>query len=264
MAQSGTTVARRGRAGLRRGPIWIRWATAAVLVAIWQLVASAFYSGSSFVASPWGTVVRGWRVFEKPDVRDSLVYTGVEFVIAFAGAVVIGVAFGLALGSLPKARRPAANLVQLLFAVPQVAVYPIFMLLFGLGAESKIVFGFTHAIFPIVLATLAGYEHVPESLPRAVRAMGGGRIAVAFRAVLPSMVPDVLTGVRLAAALALVGVLLGELMASQKGFGTELTLLIGSLNPDGVFALVCTAAIFAIGINWLLSVLREMTRKKFE
>lgn len=235
----------------------VRWGTVLALLVLWQLVAMFAFRHSLFVASPLEVVTGGWRVFEDEQVVHALGETAIEFVIALAGAAVAGIVLGLLLGTTLASLRIGRDVLQVLFAVPQVAVYPIYILFLGLGTESKIVFGLTHAFFPIVLSTLAGRERVEETLPRAVRSMGGGPVAVAVKAVLPAMLPDVLTGLRLGASLALLGVLLGELMASSGGIGWVLTLLVGNFQPDRLFALIAAISIFAILVNWLLSALRQ-------
>jgi NitT/TauT family transport system permease protein len=261
LAQPRTDVAvppdrRRHRTGGVRVRV-VRWGTVLGLLVVWQVVAMLAFRHSLFVAPPLDVVTRGWRVFEDKQVVHALGETAVEFVIALAGASVAGIVIGLVLGATRSSLRIGRDVLQVLFAVPQVAVYPIYILFLGLGTESKIVFGLTHAFFPIVLSTLAGRERVEETLPRAVRAMGGGPISVAVKAVLPAMVPDVLTGLRLGASLALLGVLLGELMASSGGIGWELTLLVGNFQPARLFAVIAAISIFAVLVNWLLSALRQ-------
>lgn len=235
----------------------VRWATVLLLLVIWQIVAMVAFQDSLFVAAPLDVVISGWRVFGDPTVVNALGETAIEFVIALAGAALAGIVLGLILGATMTTLRIGRDVLQVLFAVPQVAVYPLYILFLGLGTQSKIVFGLTHAFFPIVLSTLAGRERVEPTLPRAVRAMGGGPIAVAVKAILPSMLPDVLTGLRLGASLALLGVLLGELMASSGGIGWVLTLLVGNFQPDRLFAVIAAISIFAILVNWLLSALRQ-------
>jgi NitT/TauT family transport system permease protein len=239
----------------------VRWGPVLGLLVFWQIVAMLAFHNSLFVASPLDVVTGGWRVFQDEQVVHALGETAIEFVIALAAAAVAGIVIGLVLGTTMSSLRIGRDVLQVLFAVPQVAVYPIYILFLGLGTESKIVFGLTHAFFPIVLSTLAGRERVEQTLPRAVRSMGGGPIAVATKAVLPAMLPDVLTGLRLGASLALLGVLLGELMASSGGIGWVLTQLVGNFQPDRLFALIAAISIFAILVNWLLSALRQRTTR---
>jgi ABC-type nitrate/sulfonate/bicarbonate transport system permease component len=264
LAQTRTETPVSPRPGRRRSGARVRvvrWGTVLGLLVIWQVVAMLAFHDSLFVATPIDVVTRGWRVFEDEQVVHALGETAIEFVIALAGAAAAGIVLGLVLGATMSGLRIGRDVLQVLFAVPQVAVYPIYILFLGLGTESKIVFGLTHAFFPIVLSTLAGRERVEDTLPRAVRSMGGGPISVAVKAILPSMVPDILTGLRLGASLALLGVLLGELMASSGGIGQQLTLLVGNFQPARLFAVIAAVSIFAVLVNWLLSALhRRATR----
>lgn len=250
----------RRRQGLRVQSL--RWGAVVALLAIYEVVARLGFSKSLFVASPIQVVASGWEVFEQPGVGKALGVLGIEFVLAFAIAIVAGVLAGVVLGSSRITLHIGRDVLQILFAVPQVTVYPLFLLFLGLGFRTKVVFGITHGFFPIALSTLAGREHVEATLPRAVRSMGGGRIAVAWKAVLPSMVPDILTGLRLGAALTLLGVLLAELMAASGGsIGSVLSTLTGAFRPAQLYALVASICLFAIVVNWAMTLVqRRATR----
>jgi NitT/TauT family transport system permease protein len=231
------------------------------LLVVYQAVAELAFPRSLFVASPVQIVAQGWRVFQDPRVVGALGVTAAEFGLAFVLAAVTGVAAGLVLGANRVTRRVGEDVLQVLFALPQVAVYPLFLLFLGLGFTCKVAFGVTHGFFPVALSTLAGRARVEDGLPRAVRAMGGGRLAVATKAILPSMLPDVLTGLRLGASLALLGVLLAELMASSGGLGAVLSHLAGAFRPAQLYALVAAVCVFAVVVNWAMTMLqRRATR----
>ena len=169
----------------------------------------AFLSGNVFVAGPVA-IAREIPATTPTDsaVLSGLRITGTEFLLSFALAAVIGVALGAVLGATVKVFQPMRHLLQISFALPQVAIYPIFTLWLGVGFSSKVAFGVTHGLFPVVLGTMAATKLVHRSLIDSARAMGAGRATIIRKVVLPSVLPDVVTSLRLASALCLLGVLL--------------------------------------------------------
>ncbi|MGH3322420.1 MAG: ABC transporter permease [Streptosporangiaceae bacterium] len=251
----GAVTGRRTRRGV------LRWLTVLVLAVVYEGVARAFFAGSAFLPPPSKVLTSGVRIFAQEGVLAALRTTAIEYGIAFGLATLIGVGLGAMLGTIPRVRGVGRDLLQVLMALPQIAIYPIILLFFGIGPGAKVVFGLTHAVFPIVLGTMSGVGQVEETLPRAVRAMGGGRLAVIWRAVLPSALPSVLTGLRVGAKMCLVGVLLAELLSSAGGTGAQVLILSATLKGPQLYALalgICLAAFVANTI--MVGVERRLTR----
>src|SRR5271154_6993355 len=131
-----------------------RVAVIVVLLAIWE-VAARLWGDPLFVCPPSaviggiGTIVRNGKI-------DSALSTAFfELLTAFAFAVIAGIPLGLVLGRNRIWRLAIFPVVMLLYIVPQATLLPLFVLLFGVGAKAKIVFGFTHGIFPMVLTVAA-------------------------------------------------------------------------------------------------------------
>lgn len=235
-----------------RRALALRWLTVIALLGLYEILARLLAAKSSFVAAPSEIVTRGVDVFSSESTVQALRVTAGEFVLAFVIAAVAGVLLAAVLGSRKQTLLFSRDVLQILFAMPQVAVYPLFILFLGIGQQSKIAFGVTHGIFPIVLTTMSGIRNLKPGLSEAVRAMGGGRVDVLVKAVLPAIAPDVITGLRVGASLTLVGVLLGELMASSGGIGAQLTTLASAFQPAELYAVVAAICLFAILVNTLM------------
>jgi NitT/TauT family transport system permease protein len=246
-------IAAAGRVGtrfrLRLDPVGLRWATLLGVLVIWELVARAFFQGSIFIAAPSRIVGAATELLRDPAVLRALRITAIEFGVAFGIAAVAGVLLGAALGVTRRLFGPMRNLLQVAFTLPQVAVYPLFVLWLGVGFGSKVAFGVTHGIFPVLLATMTATRLVDASLVDAVRAMGGGRGELLRKVVLPSILPDIVSALRVAAALSLLGVLLAELMVSLEGVGAILLLLSSSFRPARLYALVAAICLAAVAVN---------------
>ena len=142
-----------------------------------------------------------------------------EILVAYALAVGVGLAVGAVLGLRPTLGRVYAPLLGALYAVPSVVWYPSLMLLFGLGAASKIAFGFLLGVYPVVLAVLAGDRQVSRELVTVARAFGAGPGRVFRTVMLPSMLSTLTGGLRAGLALTVVGVIVGEVLGSTAGLG---------------------------------------------
>jgi NitT/TauT family transport system permease protein len=161
----------------------------------------------------------------------------------------LGLAIGLAVGLRSFPRRSFMPIVLLLYGMPQVTILPLFILYFGIGPASKIAFGVSHGVFPVILATVAGVQNLKPILVLSARAMGATRAQMLRFVVFPHMVPSLFSGLRLAMSGVLLGVLLAELYVSQSGIGHFTTLFTQSLEPTKLFGLIGMLAAMAIVLN---------------
>ncbi|GAA3764795.1 ABC transporter permease [Microbacterium kribbense] len=235
----------------------LRWGTILAALATWQVGAAFAREGSIFLLSP-GEIAAGLvPMLQDVSAREALTLTAWEFGIAFVISIVLGTAIAAVLAVTPLSRRSGLVLFQLFVSVPQVAIYALFVLFLGAGAESKIVFGVTHGMLPVVIGILAAVDGYRSNLPQAVRAMGGRRWAVVRYAVIPAVLPSAVTSMRLCASLCLLGILIAELLVSSGGVGRQIGTYSGALQIDKLYALVAVVCIAAIVINILLAIVER-------
>jgi len=142
-----------------------------------------------------------------------------EFWIGFAVSLVIGIPLGLAIGWLPKVDHSFSGLLAGLNATPNVALIPLIVFIWGLGLESKVVVVFLSAFFAVMVTTYTGVRAVARRHLDITRSFGGSGW-LAFRTVaLPSSVPFMISGTRIGAGRALVGVVSAEILAANAGLG---------------------------------------------
>ncbi len=191
------------------------------------------------------------RTLADPTVLRAIGTTFWELLLAFALAVLAGTAVGVLVGAGERISRTAYPLVLMLYAVPQVTVLPLFVMFFGLGPASKVAFGFTHGIFPIMVNVIAGMRDVSPLFLRSARSMGASRMQVLRHVVLPHLVPSFFAGMRLSVAMTLLGVILAELYASIDGVGYFAHLYSESFDPAPLYALIVVLALMAVLLNEL-------------
>src|SRR5260370_271395 len=131
--------------------------------------------------------------------------TLIELSIAFAMSVVFGMLIGVLIGLSNIGRRSLYPMVLMLYGIPQAILLPLFVLVFGLGPASKIAFGFSHGIFPVIVNTIAGMRNVSPLLVGGAAAMGATRAQQVRYVIFPHMVTAVFAGLALAMTLTLLG-----------------------------------------------------------
>jgi NitT/TauT family transport system permease protein len=140
-------------------------------------------------------------------------------------------------------------IVLLLYGTPQITVLPLFILYFGIGPASKIAFGVTHGIFPIVVTIVAGVQNIKPILLLSARAMGASRWQLFRWVIFPHMIPSFFAGMRLGMTGVLLGVLLAELYVSTAGIGYFTTLFTQNFDPTKLLGLISMLAAMAIVLN---------------
>ncbi len=236
------------RTFLYRNPAVTRLGLVLIAVALWELAGHTVLD-ANFLSPPSAILAAMPRVLGDPGVRNALAASFLELVIAFLLAVVLGLVIGLSVGLSGFARRATLPLILLLYSVPQVTILPLFVLYFGIGAGSKIAFGVSHGIFPVILNVVAGVQSVERAHLTAARSMGASRLQTIRRVVLPHMMPSLFTGLRLAMSGTLLGVLLAELYVSTGGIGYYTRIFADSFDPPATFTLVTVLALMAVMLN---------------
>jgi ABC-type nitrate/sulfonate/bicarbonate transport system permease component len=233
---------------LRRRPWLARLMVIAALLVLWE-VAARFLVDPLFLSPPSTVIMSLGKVFDTRGVPAALQLTLFELTVAFVLAVAIGLVLGLAIGLQPFMRRSFYPIVLLLYGMPQVTVLPLFILLFGIGAASKIAFGITHGVFPVIVTVVAGVQNLKPILLVSARSMGASRWQIFRYVIFPHMVPSFFAGMRLGMSGVLLGVLLAELYVSVAGIGYFTTLFTQNFDPTKLLGLIGVLAAMAIVLN---------------
>jgi NitT/TauT family transport system permease protein len=236
------------RAYFRRNPTAARLGVVVLALVLWELAGHTILD-PNFLSPPSAIIAAMPRVLGESGVQAALWATFFELIVAFVLAVIIGIAIGVPIGLGGFTRRVTLPLILLLYSIPQVTILPLFVLYFGIGSGSKIAFGASHGMFPIILNVVAGVQSVEAAHLVAARSMGASRLQTIRRVVLPHMTPSLFTGLRLAMSGTLLGVLLAELYVSTGGVGYYTRIFADSFDPPATFTLVAMLALMAVVLN---------------
>jgi ABC-type nitrate/sulfonate/bicarbonate transport system permease component len=213
-----------------RGPVLaprralaLRAGALAAFLAVWSLVAGAVVAlklfNPIFLPGPWLVVGSLVELAVKGQLWIHVAATLERVAIGFGTGAVLGVALGVAAGSLVPIRNVVEPIVELLRPIPPLAVLPLFIVWVGIGEPSKIGFITYATFFPIFLTTVAGVRQIDPLLLRAARSLGARGSALFTRVILPAALPDILTGLRLGVALAFFVIVISEFIGAEHGLG---------------------------------------------
>jgi ABC-type nitrate/sulfonate/bicarbonate transport system permease component len=216
------------------------------------VIAARRWVDPQFLSPPSRVVLSLRSLFGTEGVPTALWITLWEVALAFVIAAAIGLGVGLAIGLSRLSRRSFMPIILLLYGTPQITILPLFVLYFGIGPASKIAFGVSHGIFPIIVTVVAGVQNIKPILLVAARAMGASRWQVFRWVVFPHMIPSLFVGLRLGMAGVLLGVLLAELYVSTAGIGYFTQMFTESFDPTKLLGLISVLAVMAIIFNGIL------------
>jgi len=236
------------KAALLRRPGLARLCVIVGLFVIWE-AAARWFVDPLFVSPPSRVASSLRTLLQSTGVVRALMLALWELGAAFCISVAIGLAVGLAVGLHRFAHRALLPIIFLLYAIPQVTILPLFILYFGIGPASKIAYGVSHGIFPIIVNVVAGAQNVKPISLLSARSMGASRRQIFRWVILPHMMPSFFTGMRLGMTAVLLGVLLAELYVSSAGFFFYAPPSTESFDPTKLFGLVALIAAIAIALN---------------
>ena len=230
------------------------------VLAVWEVTANVGILRRSLVSSP----SRIWQAavidFGSGTIWPHITTSFTEFAVGFVASIVIGIPLGLLIGWFRRADYFLSVLLAGLNATPNVALIPLIVLIAGIGLESKVIVVFLSAFFAVVVTTFTGIQSTARRHLEITRSFGGSRW-LAFRTVaLPSTIPFILSGIRIGAGRALVGVVSAELLSANVGVGFYISLYGTFLDTSRVMLGIVLFGVFGV----ILGELIRVAERRFE
>ena len=205
-----------------------------------------------FMSAPSLVFNAGFQMFASGEIWNDLYISSIEFAWGYALSVVFAVPFGIAIGWYKRFAYVCDPFVNAMNATPRIALLPLVIIWLGIGVLSKVGIIFLGAVFPLLINTRDGVKTTPANLLTAARSFGASEWMIFRSVVLPSTVPFILTGLRLAVGRALIGVMVGELYAATAGIGFMITVAGATFQTDKVFVGVLIFAISGMALTEVL------------
>jgi NitT/TauT family transport system permease protein len=226
------------------------------LLLLWQ-GASGRLIDNFFISNPVdvGTRLAGW-------IKDGSLFVHIwatvyATVMGFIVGAVGGILLGVWLGVSPFTSRLLNPYLSALNALPKVALAPLFVLWFGLGIESKIALAAVLVLFLVFLNTYAGVREVDQDLIDGARLMKATRTQVIMKVIIPSATSWMFAGLKISVPYALIGAVLGEMIAANRGLGYLVQFSGSQFDSAGVFAVLIVIALLAVALNFLVEIVQH-------
>jgi NitT/TauT family transport system permease protein len=177
--------------------------------------------------------------------------TLLEMVLGLATGCAVGVPVGVLLGAWPRMRRIVEPYLVTLNAFPKIALAPLYLTWFGITLGLKVAMAFSLVVFVMILGTVAGFASVNQAWINQAAVLGASRAQLVRVVVVPALLPWIFTSFRLSVGFALMGAVLGEFIATQRGIGYLIDEGVGMFNTATVFVGLLLLLLIALVANAL-------------
>ena len=219
----------------------------AAFLALWEysmrqewLQATFFGQPSGIAAYLWNGFVSGGKLWR--ELGYTVAGTLASFLLGSSSALALALLFVM----FPRIERAMDPYLMVLNAMPRFALAPLFLLWFGLGIGSKIAVGTSLSFFIVLANAVAGIRGVSQDLVVLSRSLGATPRQIFFKVTLPSAVPVIFSGLRLAMIFSMLGVVGAEIIAAEHGLGQTLAYLQSTFNMNGVMGLLLVLAVLGV------------------
>ncbi len=225
-----------------------RLVLAAGLLGAWQLAAGRWVA-EFWVSSPVAIFNALVELTVKGQLLPSVGATVVEAATGFLFGALFGVLLGILLGVNKVIARVLDPFLLGFYSLPRVALIPLFILWFGIGFETKVIFTALLVFFPIFMNTLSGVRNVDNDLIDVIRVMGASRFDAVRKVFVPSALVWVFAGLRISVPYALIGAVVAEMFTSNKGLGYLFSMTANQFDTAGLFAVLLVTTMLGLALD---------------
>ncbi|KKF01341.1 ABC transporter permease [Mycolicibacterium obuense] len=233
-----------------------RVAIAVVALSAWELSSDRLFS-SFYVSSPTAIAARLVDLVRTGELWPHLIQTLIEVALGMLIGVPLGAVLGIVLGMSQILGGWLLPYMMALYSLPRVVLAPLFIIWFGVGLISKVTMVVTMVVFVVFYNVYQGVRQMDTDLVDVARSLRASRAQTLRWIVIPSLVPWLITGVRLSIGIALIGAVIAELIAASEGLGYYIKYSSNLLDVTGVFAGLAVITAVALTLEQLLKVVER-------
>jgi len=238
---------------------WRQIASVAGLLLAWQVLVQAGRINPIFLPAPLSVLAAMWEMTRSGELPWAVLVSLNRVVQGFVYGALIGIVLGLLAGAIRWVEDLLDPWVAAVYPIPKSALFPLFLLWFGLGNTSKIVTIAVGVLFLVLVNTITGVRSINPVLLKAARDLGASRLQIFAKVILPGALPNIFTGLRLGAGMALILVFITEIEATKAGLGFLLWEAFQLMDTRHVFVGVVTFGLLGVATTWLLQWLERVT-----
>ncbi len=221
------------------------------LVASWQLASGRIIS-DFWISNPvkifWALI----RLWNDGLLAPAIASTVMEAIVGFAFGTMAGVVIGIIFGVNKLVARSLDPYFVGFYSIPRVALIPLFILWFGIGFQTKVIFTALLVFFPVFMNTLSGVRNVDHDLIDVIRVMGASRLDTIRKIYVPSALVWVFAGLRISVPYALIGAIVAEMFSSNQGLGYLISLTANQFDTAAVFATLGVTTILGLMLDGIV------------
>jgi NitT/TauT family transport system permease protein len=244
----------------RRTAILVRAWQIVVIVAVlglWQLTTTQQWVDPVLAKTPAETWAYLVEATGNGELGKNTWATLFAVLLAWVLAGAVGAAVGLTLGLLPRTERVVGPILEAFNAMPRIALAPVLIIYFGIGASAKVALAFSLAFFIVASGTRAGVRSADSELLRLSTIFGASRRQIVQTILLPGAVPSLFESLRLGLIYSLLGVVGSEIIGSQDGLGQLIAKYSGLFEMNAVYGILILLAVIATVFNQAMVILEE-------
>lgn len=226
-----------------------------IFLAIWQIGVTIFDVPTYLLPKPTDVAVTMVEDFDK--LMSNAWVTAYEMLLGYFLAIIIAIPLAIFITISPTFDRFITPILLVSQTVPKIAIAPLFLIWFGVGPLPKILVAFLISFFPIVIDTAVGLRSVSPEMIDLVRSMGANRLQVFTKIRLPTSLPYMFSGLKVAATLAVVGAVVGEFVGADKGLGYLLLVANSYLDTPLAFATIVVLTVIGILLYYVIDTLEH-------
>lgn len=238
----------------------IQFAIFVIVMGAWFIIGRTGAISPLFVPPMDAVWLAFIRLVQTDQFWSAVHITLTTIVQAYGIAILLGTLAGYLITRSRILTQLLEPIVSGLFAIPITLFFPLFILLFGIGASSKVAYGAAYGFFPIALNTIAGLSGVEKRFLSAARSMGFTPFGTFRHVLFPAAFPVILTGLRIGFFICFASVLGGETISSVSGVGRNIALAAELMEPARMYAWIVFVIVTALALNGLVSAIENRMR----
>lgn len=215
-------------------------------IAVWELAVRAFARTSLIVVPPSAIVQALIELVRTGELQKHIWASFLAGLYGYVSAAGTGIAVGMLMARRQTLQNVLDPWVAALYATPQIALAPLFVVWLGIGLGSKVCVVFLVAVFPILVNAFTGVKVIDPELVEAARSVGASERQVFFKVLVPGALPLIVSGLRLGLGRALIGIVVGELVGASAGLGYLISVSAQTFDTASLFVGVTLLAMVGV------------------
>ena len=230
--------------------------TFVVIIVAWGGLVALFNTPIYLVPAP-GDVIPA-LVNNAGDLWANSIVTLIEIGAGFGLTVVFAIPMGLAIALSMTTKQIAYPVLVFIQLIPKIAIAPLFVVWFGFGIESKIFLVAILTFFPLLLASIAGFQTLDDRLLYLTKSMGASRTQTFWKVRMPSALPVIFSGLKTAATIAATAAIVAEFVGANAGLGYRLLVASLYLDTPLIFAILLILTVIGLGLNYIIEAIEYL------